>query len=216
MKFEKSKFIIYFLFFSQILTSSINKSLHNIPTSTEDLRVQLFMTKQAIKNLKSHIENIKQSQKIDPKFKQVENKFEALEPEQKKPHHKLNELISTEIENEMKLDKEVHDYYNHNPKNDTLLHLKSRLKENGIRDFEEMIDMLDNHPEEISHGTQNEFLKTNEKLNSLYLEKNYGNNFPNSNKKLKFKQLENLKKNSSINKNKNGPININDILKHFN
>jgi hypothetical protein len=38
------------------------------------------------------------------------------------------------------------------------------LKENGIREFEEMIDMLDNHPEELSHGTEKDFLKKKEMM----------------------------------------------------
>jgi hypothetical protein len=219
MKFVKRKFLLNFILLCQTLMN-LFKSQHFSSTSTEDLRVQLFITNQAIKNLKSQIETIKNSQTINPKFKQVNGKFESIEPNQIKPHQKFNEIISSEMQKEMKLDQEVHDFYNHNPKNDTLFHLKSQLKENGIREFEEMIDMLDNHPEELSHGTEKDFLKKKETTINFNPENDLNIKKPidNLENKLNFKQSEKHKNKltTHISKKANGPINIKDLLKHFN
>ncbi len=226
------KFIISMFTFIVIITYIISS---NTP-SAEELRMKIFITKQAINKLKDEISKAKESKngiaasssdenslnfkEKDDSLDNIETSYNMTDFNGLSNFHEFNsKTLDEDVRKDILINTEVVDYFNHNPKHLELDHVKKEIKQSGIKEINDLIDMIDNHPEQIGHGTPNTFFnlqdynKTDSNPN-VNLKSNTPNININSQKfvQVDLKQSRNLPKNRKIRKNignriiKNGPI----------
>lgn len=214
----------------------------NIP-SAEELRMKIFITKQAINKLKEEISkakesnvptqsniienslNFKEKEESLNKIENVETSYNLTDYKGLNNYHEFNsKTLDDDVQKDILINKEVEDYFNHNPKHLEIEHVKKEIKESGIKEINDLIDMIDNHPEQIGHGSSNTFFNLQDyNRTDLHEEKPkpvQGNdkkeNNLNSQKfvQVELKQNKKVPKNRKIRKNlgnkintiKNGPI----------
>jgi hypothetical protein len=204
--------------------------------SAEELRMKIFITKQAINKLKDEISKAKESKngiaasssdenslnfkEKDDSLDNIETSYNMTDFNGLSNFHEFNsKTLDEDVRKDILINTEVVDYFNHNPKHLELDHVKKEIKQSGIKEINDLIDMIDNHPEQIGHGTPNTFFnlqdynKTDSNPN-VNLKSNTPNININSQKfvQVDLKQSRNLPKNRKIRKNignriiKNGPI----------
>lgn len=190
--------------------------------NTGDLRRKLFLTNLAINKLKDQIsirlEKNKTTQNyeknnlfIDSHYHEMNFKESSIAKINHKPaqtmesikniklNKKFGKSIQDDIKHDMDLGNKVYEFFNKNPNHLNLNKIKNEIKTTGYKEINDLVDLLDNHPDYIEHSNMEDFY-TQEILNSsknLLYKKNQ--KIKNSQNSQKYNILNNGIKTKEIN-----------------
>jgi hypothetical protein len=182
MKFIQNFILLFIIQFSKIFNIKIK-----LP-NTGDLRRKLFLTNHAINKLKDQIsirlEKNKSMQNYEKNNLFIESHSHEMnfkESSIPEVHHKpaqtmvsiknikLNKKfgnsLQEDIKHDMDLGNKVYEFFNENPNHLNLNKIKNEIKTTGYKEINDLIDLLDNHPDYIEHSNMEHFY-TQEILNS--------------------------------------------------
>lgn len=182
--------------------------------SVDELKTKIFLTKQAISKLRDEISKLKEdNNNNDGNFQTTNPNNMKFLQKQSEDHLRVKEnhlTIEDDIKKDEDLQSKVYGYFNKNPQHLELKDLEKEIKQTGYKEFEDLIQILDKHPEQISQEVNSHFHpaeKVVERVEQEPKEKKENVNLNDtSTKQAKFKQFENTAKN--IEKKKDNGINL--------
>jgi hypothetical protein len=221
------KFILFFLPF--IITGfPIILNLNNKLPSTEDLRMKLFLTNQAISKLKDQISkigaeknkhmlkpnelkiNLNESLSDEMSFRESKISDDNSEQIIESPHksiidEKYHNPLKDDMKQDMDLGNKVYEYFNKNTNHLNLNTIKNEIKTTGYKEINDLIDLLDNHPEEIEHGNIEHFYTQEIQISSKDVKNKKSEKIQKSQDANEIDEIniENLNQKSLVKKDKN-------------
>lgn len=136
--------VIFLLILSQLIIAP--------QIQEKDIKERIIITKQAIRTLKEKIQHYKQLHNLDFQFVEKSSNQTTKTSES----HKIREIkanFQEDIKKDLDLTKKVYDYFtNSTHKEDEIYEIKNEIKENGIREIDELMDVMDNHPGSVLDG----------------------------------------------------------------